>query len=135
MDLELAPDHDPLASERVYFRSKATGDRGYVVRREGREVIRLDRPMQEIIFPKTGDWIEDETATLILPMQAVQVAFAADRQACLALGLHGDSRVTWQDLTDAKRIDFAKYGPSDKEHPMREAVYVALRDAMRPYVR
>lgn len=138
MDLEdePLPDFwDPTAAGREYYRSRSTGDRGYIVRRDGREMVRLDRPMQEILFPKTGEWALDEEATLLVPMQAVQIAFAADRQVCLAVGLHGDARVTWQDMSDEKRVAFAKKGPEDGEHPIRGAVYEALKAAMRPFVR
>ena len=126
---------DPQPADRQWYRSVSTGDRGYLVRRDGKDVIRLDRPMQELLFPKTDDWKEDIYGSLLLESQAAAIAFAADREVCRAVGLHLESRRGWQDLTDAERIKFLKDGPPRTGHSLRGIVYDAITVAMKPHVR
>jgi hypothetical protein len=126
---------DPQPADRQWYRSVSTGDRGYLVKRDGKDVIRLDRPMQEVLFPKTNDWIEDVYGSLLLETQAAAIAFAADREVCRAVGLHLESRRGWQDLSDAERIKFLKDGPPRTSHALRGIVYDAVTVAMKPHVR
>lgn len=134
MTTSSAPDWDPLPAEREYFRNGKQGDRGYLVRRQGKDVIRLDRPNQEILYPKSPDWIADEYGTLLLESQVAHIAFAADRAACAAAGLFADSRKSWQDLSDRERIKFMADGPP-RTHPVRGVVYDAIMLATKPFVR
>lgn len=130
-----AAEWDPFPADREWFRNRQTGDRGYLVRRSGKTVIRLDRPAQELIFAKSDDWIADEYGSLLLESQAAAVAFAADREVCRAVGLHIESRRGWHDLSDQERIKFLTDGPPRKGHALRGVVYDAIRVAMKPYVR
>src|SRR5262245_19057305 len=98
MDETLPLDFDPPAHEREYFRQASSGDRGYLVRRDGKDCIRLDRPEQELIFPLSGQWKRDEYGSLYLHDQIAQVAFNADRGMCALLGLHAESRLQWREL-------------------------------------
>jgi hypothetical protein len=131
----MSDDFDPQPQDREYWRSTSTGDRGYIVKRKGVEVIRLDRPMQELIFPKTQEWIADEFGSLMLESQAAGIAFAADREVCRAVGLHLESRRGWQDLSDQERMKFTKDGPARTANPIRGVVYDAILMATRPYTR
>lgn len=130
------PNWDPPAPDRQYFRHVTTGDRGYIVRRDGKDVIRLDRPMQEIIKAKNeNEWKEDEYGSTVLRTQVAMVAFAADRAACTLVGLHAESRVTWAELTDKQRAAFTVGGPQKDASPVRVAIYLSILAGLKPFTR
>lgn len=130
-----AHDWDPPPGEREYFRDHGRGDRGYLVRREGKDCIRLDRPEQELVVPFTGSWKRDEFGSLYLSDQIAQVAFHADRGVCALVGLHAESRKQWRELSDKERIHFIRRGPPDGAHPLRRLVYESIFEAAKPYTR
>lgn len=130
-----ALDWDPPPPDREWFRHESRGDRGYLVRRGGKDVIRLDRPMQELLEPLTGQWKRDEYGSLFLPEQVARVAFQADRGACALVGLHVESRKGWHDITDKERTDFIRNGPPANAHATRRLVYEAIFKALEPYTR
>lgn len=122
--------------ERKWYRHKTTGDRAYIVEKDGVEHMRLDRPMQELLRPlkrdKDGglkpwgqqDWIEDDTARSLTRAQAAQVAYVSDQQLCRFLGLHGEVKKDWSNLPDRERQDFIKNGPLTTD-PIRLDLYGA----------
>ena len=126
---------DPTPDDRSYFRSATTGDLGWVVRREGKDRIRLDRPAQEIILPFNdgNGWIVENELRPMTVYQAAQVAFEADRTLCRALGLYKEAKREWMSLTDAERIDWVDNGP--KKPTIRVEVYKANRKALAPYAK
>lgn len=131
---DLPDEWDPEDDEKVWYRSTMTGDLGWMVRRDGKARIRLDRPQEDITrpFSKTN-WKEDSTHRPMAAMQAIRVAFAADQQLCLALGLHDKARVEWESLSDAARDKWMKEGPS--KPLLRRLVYRAIKIALEPSTR
>lgn len=129
------PDWDPWPPEREWYRHESSGERGYRVRRGGKNMIKLDRPMEELLQPMGDWWKRDEYGTLFLPEQIARVAFAADRGFCALIGLHRESRLTWQDIPEKARTEFLKKGPPVSEHPGRRKLYEAIFEAMKPYTR
>lgn len=112
MKTEEPLNYDPPQGERMYYRSTTTGDRAYLVRREGKDHIRLDRPMEEIIKPfRPNDWVREETHAPLARAHIVQVAFEADKRLCPFLGLHTEARKEWLSLTDGDRIQWLHDGP------------------------
>jgi hypothetical protein len=136
-------DWDPLPAEREWWRHTGTGDRAYRVRRGGRDMVRLDRPHEELLQELPGDpdkatrgqWARDEYGTLYAREQVARVAFMADRGMCSLLGLHAESRLLWQDLPDQVRQAFIATGPPKKGHPLRRHVYEAIVNALKPDTR
>jgi hypothetical protein len=125
-------DYDPPAHERAYYRDKDTGDLGYIVRRGGTDVIRLDRPFQEIVATFTSSsgqplprWVPEVALKRLNDHQVGKVAFEADKQLCFSLGLHEEARKEWMNLTDKERIRFLNKGP--KGDPLRRDLYQAIR--------
>lgn len=101
---------DPKPDQRKYYRASADGQRGYLVRRDGKDCIRLDRPMEELITPLDGSWILDAKLHVMSPHAAAKIAFIADQALCRATGEYG-SKTEWIDLHDRERIRFMKDGP------------------------
>jgi len=104
-------DHwDPKPDERKYYRRSYDGQRGYLVRRSGKDCVRLDRPMEELISPLDGAWVLDAKLHVMSPHAAAKIAYIADQALCRATGEYG-SKKEWIDLGDKERIRFMKDGP------------------------
>ena len=72
-------DWDPTPDQRTYYRSAEDGQRAYLVKRNGKDMVRLDRPMEEILRPLDGSWRPDTQTYPFTAHQVAEVAFAADR--------------------------------------------------------
>ncbi len=119
-------DWDPELGAREWFTHRYTGDRGFRVRRAGKDVIRLDRPADPFaIRPLTEEWLKDEGWRPLTVGQRAQVAFDADRSLCRSLGLHAEAKKTWNDLSDSERIRWTERGPTD---PTRAGLYAVIME-------
>lgn len=127
-------DHDPPESQRVYYRHKATGDKAYLVTRDGQKHIKYDRPYDPttMLF-READWVLDAHPEPFSLGQVIQVAFATDRALCQLLGLHLEAKKGWQALSDKERASFMLLGPQEPE--IRVKVYKALKKMLEPFTR
>lgn len=124
---------DPKEGSRSWYRNAATGDRGYVVRRDGKAMIRLDRPHQEILKRLDETWIEEDATRPLSPIHIARICFEADRALCAALGDMQKARADWQKLTDHQRQAWITQGPA---RPAQRAVlYSAIRQVMEVHGR
>jgi len=123
---------DPAPHERTYYRHALTGDLGWLVRRDGAEHILLDRPGQEIAKPfKPGEWTVEAEYRPLTRMQFAQVAFAADKALCLALGKHLLARREWLSMRDEDRIVFMQMGP--RAGGGRQELFEAIMASLERY--
>lgn len=104
-------DWDPQPSERTYYRSREDGQRGWLVKRDGKDMVRLDRASEVIILP-IDKFDPDRQLHVMSKHQAAKIAFVADRALCAATGDYKASKVDWLDLTDKQRIKFMNNGPN-----------------------
>lgn len=129
---ELPREWDPNPGKRVYYAHRQTGDYGWLVRREGKDCVKLDRPGVDEIrsFENPSDWIPKDDPKPLQPAHLAQVAFAADKQLCLILGgeLRSFSKKDWLDLSQEQRRAWIEKGP--KNHPDRKALYEAITKAL-----
>lgn len=125
-------DWDPDPRDRQWFSHRYTGDRGYLVRRAGKGMIRLDRPMEEILFKDVGDWVEDVEHRPMTVAQVAQIAFDADRRLCFYIGRHEQSKKEWANLRDKEKQFWMMKGPS--ETPRKE-LYAGIFSVLRPFFR
>lgn len=124
---------DPPKAEREWFSHKQSGDRGYKVIREGKEHIRLDRPMEEITYPfNPSMWDPDEQYRPMSVAQIAQVAFEADRKLCFWLGVPDQSKKEWASLTDKQRQFWMTEGPKQTQ---RKELYAGIFASQRPFFR
>lgn len=125
--------YDPPKGERKYYRSSVSGDLAYLVRRDGKDHIKLDRPMEDICRPFRPDqWIEEKSHAPLARAHIVQVAFEADKRLCPFLGLHLEARKDWLSLRDEERIQWLSDGPKTKD-PIRRGMWKHLMEALEPY--
>jgi hypothetical protein len=120
---------DPADHERSYYRHVMTGDLGWMVRRDGKDCIRLDRPNQEIVKPfREQEWIPEHEHRPITRLQLVQIAYEADRKLCFFLGLHADARKEWASMREQDRLRWAQHGPG--AGPGRQLLFTRIMAAL-----
>ena len=124
------PDHwEPEAFQRIYVRHGRTGDLGYLVRRDGRDVVRLDRVNQEIIQDYDPHmWTTEASYRPVSHVQVVQIAFAADQLLLKALGEHQKARKSWHEISEKQRKAWLEEGPKDP--PKRAELYRAITECL-----
>lgn len=128
-------DWDPATpAARQLVRSAQTGELGYLVRRGGASMVRLDNPRQEVLRRYTpGDWLPEDTQRPLAPLHAARIAFEADKALCRELGMRAHSMRDWAKLRDGERHLFTTTGP--KSPPSRVVLYGAIMSAMKEFVR
>lgn len=105
------PDED----EREWYRNSATGERGYLVTRNGIKCIRKDRPVEDISVPfSEHQWRKEEERRPFTLYQIGAMAYEADRQMCIFLGQYERARKEWQSLTDEDRHSWITEGPDEE---------------------
>lgn len=127
---ETPADWDPNPAERSYFSHHVTGDVGWLVKREGKDVIKLDRPgVDEIRTFNIGEWLPKSENRPLQPAQLAQIAFMADKQYCLATGDYKRAKTEWLSLSQEQRRAWIEKGP--QVDPVRKALYEAVMGALR----
>lgn len=118
-------DWEPELWQRIYVRHAQTADLGYLVRRGGRDVVRLDRPNQEVIRDyEPRMWVTETAYRPVSHVQVVQVAFAADQMLLKALGEHDKARKGWHELSEKQRKAWLEEGPVNP--PKRAELYKVI---------
>lgn len=130
LEEEKGSNWDPPAHERSYFRHSSSGDLGWMVRRDGEDHIKYDRPMQDLTKPyRQGEWKPENRPYPLTVTQMAMVAFEADKRLCFFLGLQSKTKMDWQALTDRERDMWVNGGP---EVPERRAIlYNAIMDGLK----
>jgi hypothetical protein len=125
---------DPPEGKRVFFRHYTTGDKAYLVTREGKQHIKYDRPYdQSTMLFRKEEWVPDEHPEPFSIGQTIQVAYATDRALCGMLGMHVEAKKQWASLSERERANFMLNGP--KEPAIRAQVYKALKKMLEPFTR
>jgi hypothetical protein len=122
--------NDPPPNKREYYLHLETGDRGYLVERDGKPAIKWDRAMARDTTHELHKWKKQiDEVPLFSLHQIAMVAFVADKEVCRALGQVDIAQRLWVDLTEKQRRDWMMDGPKAKTGP-RRAVYKAILLAM-----
>jgi hypothetical protein len=125
----VSDDWDPTPDQRTYYRSAEDGQRAYLVKRGGKDMVRLDRPMEEILRPLDGSWRPDTQTYPFTAHQVAEVAFAADRALCRTMGKHLDAGKEWLSLKEQARIKWMEEGPSTGD--IRDDLYDAIMGTLK----
>lgn len=121
---------DPPERERVYYRSSGDGQLGWLVVRDGKSMIKLDRPMEDLVRPfREADWIPEKEHRPLTRAQCAQVAYEADLKLKLMLGMFDAKRTPWQNLHEEVRIKWAVDGPPGPP-AVRRDVFRAIMGAL-----
>lgn len=96
-----------------------------MVRREGKDMIRLDREMEEILHPMDmGIWKADQQVHPINQHQLAQIAFMADRELCRVTGRTIEAKKDWLSLREQERVAWLQHGPDTGD--IRDDLYDAI---------
>ena len=123
-------------TDRIYYRNTTTGEKGWLVSRDGKQFMQLNRPAEEILLPyRPTEWVPERDSRPLTRQQIAQVAFEADKKLCLFLGLHKESRRQWLSMTDEDRIEWCENGPlPDCESGlMRTIVFGVVLESLKPW--
>lgn len=119
-------------SEKQWFRHATTGDRGYLVERNGEQFIRYDRPGEEMLRKyNEQQWLPDRDKRPFARYHVGLVQYEADSKLCFFLGMYDRTRKKWESLTDEERKKWMEHGP--QKTPSRAAVWAAIKAALEPY--
>lgn len=126
-EVEKGVDWDPEKGEETWYRNIQTGDRGFLVKRAGRDWVRLDRPNDPTAQQPFDamKWRVDKEHRPLTSMACAQVAQAADAVLCRALGLYDKAGKDWLSLGEKTRLSWMKQGPKDPK--IRRKLYVQIR--------
>lgn len=120
---------EPREHDRVYYRSLRDGSLGYMVKMGHRDMIKLDKPGEEVLFEPGLDWQPEEPPRCdVNRMQAAEVAWQADKSLKRWLGDKWDPRTEWLNTHEEERIRFAKEGPM--AGGLRDKVFDAIMRAI-----
>lgn len=124
------PDNwDPEPWRRIYVRHTRTADLGYMVRRDGKDLVRLDRTNQEVLQEYDERvWTPERAYRPVSHVQVVQVAFAADQLLLKSLGEHDKARKGWHELSEKQRKAWLEVGPKDP--PKRAELYKVIVECL-----
>jgi hypothetical protein len=122
-------DFDDAPSERVWFRSTKSGNRGYLVKRDGKDMIHLDVNNDYHVVPMSSEWQPDRVAAKMSPMQRAQVAYAADCELRKYTGERDGRHREWNTMLDEDRISFMDHGPA-KASRIRVQLWKAIMETI-----
>ena len=123
-------DWEPKPHERQWFRHMVTGDKGYLIRQNGKDMIRLDRPQET--NPKVyrpTDWVAEHQDRPLTMFHVAQICFAADKQFRFFTGEQRATKENWLDLNEEKRRLWMERGPLRTD---RADLYRAIKKALEP---
>lgn len=138
--MPIVKNEDPKPEERQYARHAQTGDLGWIVKRDGKDMMKYDRPGQDLVVPfmRNGDgepigWKLEGKPAPMTPFQVSMVAYAADRELDRFLGNVRRPKA-WIDLHEDRRREWASDGPGDATGP-RQELFEGIMKALEPYTR
>lgn len=120
-------------TDREYFRSKATGDLGYRVERDGKIWVRLDRSGPEVLKEFVeGMWVPEVHRAPLNRQQLGKLTHEFDQVLCRALGRGQEVKRDWLSLKDEERSAWMAFGPGDDG--IRDKVFGAVKNVLKGYV-
>lgn len=125
---------DPLPSERVWYKNRQTSDRGWLVRREGKDAIKYDRPAYDQYVFNIGEWDKlQEGLPVLNAAHIAQICFEADKKLCWALGHIDLAQREWVDLHEKVRAKWIAGGPlkSSPAFEQRKKLFDAIQGCLR----
>lgn len=120
---------DPHPGERRWYTHAQTGDRGYLVKRDGKDCIRRDIPGEERVHKLSEAWVCDHAHRPLNPAQLAMVAYAADQELCRVLGLHSKLK-KWIDLHERDRAMWIQ-GVGPKQPEIRAKLHAVVWETLK----
>ena len=132
MDQTKPPD-DPKPGEREYYTHRQTGDLGWKVIRDGKTMVKLDRPAYDDVRPfSDNEWVRKADLRPLIPAQVAQIAWVADRKLLLYLQQPEASKREWHELSEEKRKEWMERGPA--KEGIRKMLWRGIMKTLEPLV-
>lgn len=120
---------DPHPGERRWYTHEKAGDRGYLVKRDGKDCIRYDIPGQERVTRLSEAWTADHAHRPLSVSQLATVSYAADQELCRVLGLHSKLK-KWIDLHERDRALWIQ-GVGPKQPEIRAKLHAVVWETLK----
>ena len=126
-------DWDPKDENRFWLCHHQTGEKGWLVKRNGQIHVRLNRPSCDSTRPyRAPEWAPDRARRPFTAMQIAEAAFEADKVVCRHLGERRLSVRKWSKLTDRQKTAWIREGPKKPE--IRAKLYAEIRGLLESVV-
>jgi hypothetical protein len=124
---------EPEQKDRIYYRHVKTGELAYVVIRDGRNMLKTNRPSAPEYYdlpPDTtgGQWYLDKERRALNGAQVAMIAYAAD--SVLTRCISHQQPKEWATLTDEQRRVFTAHGPP-KNQVERYNLYSTIVESLK----
>jgi len=126
---------DPSPRERRWYTSLVhDGQRGFLVVRGGKPMIRLDRGEHvDQCVPFDDTWETEVNYRPLSQADLAKICFQADLQVLRTHGRHQEAKRDWLSLSQSERKMWLNDGPEDEELPIREGLFDAMMDFLEYY--
>ena len=126
-------DFEPRPYEREYYIRKTDGQRGWLVKDTGKEMIRLDRGEQNrLLVPFTKNmWKPMGHSGVATLTRMAKVAFEADKELQVILGRPMSERREWASLRPQERAAWSDVPTFN--NPIRDGLYRAIMEHLSKY--
>ena len=127
------PDWDPEDQDRFWLTHSIRGDKGWLVRRQGRLHVKLNRPDDTVRPYHSNEWVPDRAHRPFTRQQIVKAAFEFDRELCLLLGDRQRASRKWAQLSDRQRRSWMDKGPQTPA--IRKKMFRLITEELESVVR
>lgn len=113
-----------------FVRSANDGQLGRLEEHDGKLMVRLDRPGENIwqVY-SANNWLEEPEERPLGVAQVARIAYFADRELRLAQGEFASSVKDWLSLQEDARAKWIASGPP-KSSELRRMLYCAIREVL-----
>lgn len=119
-------------NEREYYRSNVTGDLGYLVERDGKSWVKLDRSGPEVLKEfSEGLWAEELHRAPLNQQQLGKLAYEFDQLLCRTLGRGQEANRDWIAMQNEEKATWMTIGPCDSG--IRDALFDAVLRVLKEY--
>jgi hypothetical protein len=119
-------------TDKAYYRSRATGDLGYLVEREGKTWVKLDRAGPETLKEfAEQQWIVEEHRSPLNPQQLGKLTYEIDQLLCRAVGRGQEAKQDWIAKQNEEQQEWVDVGPCDDG--IRDDLFDAVVGVLRRY--
>jgi len=125
---------EPDPYGRIHYTRASDGQLGWMIHRDGKRYIKLNRPSKEILEPyDESRWMPVKEHRPLRVPDVAEIALAADKLLCRKLGLHDEANREWLSMQDEDRRDWIEYGPEEGAQKARLDTWAAIMVGLKPH--
>lgn len=122
------------SDEKTWVRHHRTGDLGWLVKKDGRTYVRMDRAFTNLRDYRRGEWDIEQHKRPLTRYQLASIALEADQLLCKSIGLVIRTK-PWLMMSPAERQAWRDKGPTPKEpESIRQCLWDSIMGGMKRFV-